>query len=408
MSKTMTKKQKAALMRQMSGVPPAKRRTRRKKKSVNPAPSNPPQARPGTKKNRKRARGKGAVTTAGNTRNFTIPIDEDVGVIMGTTTFGVAVFNGQAMALNPGNPNVFPFASKIAQNYERYEFTKLAFFYRPSVSAFATAGSQGFVGLSATMDASQAIPSSQPAADVMLHSPVVQTSVPTSLTLPKHFLQSKSAREKFFVRQNGNIPGNASVHDYDCGIVFAWTDGQANTNQVGLIRVVGECILSNPLSEPSLNPPINTKVSTFTSVNEAAGPTTTTISLNPNLASAGNFNPLGISLQNGVFTLPAGNYLITLSGDADGSVGNAALGISVVLQMRQIGPTGVGTITGPNISASQQASATGALTPHLPMTYTWMAQSSGGSASTTVEFRATATYSAGTMDYDYVVSFLAV
>jgi len=306
----LTKKEKQVLLQKMSGMPAAapKKRARRARKARvarNPVQrAGPPGPRRSRGKRGKRIARNNQVTTAGNMRSFIIPIDEQIQVVAGTTGFGISTF-----AINPGNPACFPFASRTAQNYERYEFLSLRFEYKPSASVFATVGAQGFVGVTGTMDALQATPSSQQQAEIMHHSPIVETARPTGLTLPKSFLETKSARECFFVRPNGSIPGGADPHLYDCGQVFFWTNGQANTNQIGEFRVIGSCKLINPVLETSSNPAPQYQVASFSQANTVTNLTSGNSFTLP-LATAG---AAGVTIPNtsGSFVPPVGSYMVS-------------------------------------------------------------------------------------------------
>jgi len=379
------------------------RRPRARKMGTNPIiqPSKVAGGRGKRRQGRRRGnrRANNQVTTFGNMRSFKVPIDEDVGEIYGTALFGVAIqqTGGQPLALNPGNPQVFPFLSRIAQNYERYEFTKLRFEYRPSASVFATVGSQGLIGISATMDAAQAPPSSQAQADVMYHGPIVETAVPTHLDLPKSFLQSKSKREKFMVRQNGFIPGGASVHDYDCGLVFPWTNGQVNTSQVGVLRVVGDVVLSNPLLETSAFPPVNNSVSLFTAQNATIASSGVPKILIPDTTQ---FNPLGITQPSpGTYLLPPGNYNVDFNCDLDlTGAPTAGANFSLACFVN-------GTQEEPYTSSSYPASATAVGTQHLQNSYVTFVPSNG---TATVAFSANVTYTATGANVDFSCRFTAV
>jgi hypothetical protein len=352
----------------------------------------------GRKPGQRRQRG-GVTTTAGNTRSFIIPIDEDVGDMVGSTLFSYCGLSlPYTLGINPGNPYLFPFASKIAQNYERYEFESLRFEFRPSVGMYAVQGQQGMVGISATMDAAQTPPSTQPQADTMYHSPVVETAKPTSLSLPKSFMQSKSIREKFFVRQSGLIPGGASPHDYDCGLIFPWTNGQINTNKIGILRVVGKCRLMNPQSSASTNAPVNNCVSLFSCVNLIAGASGVT-NLFP-LGSVTQINPLGITFvvsNNGtLFTLPAGNYNIDFVGDADQSVVSAGIILTCGIQIN-------GANVSPYITNTSYPSS--AVIGHAASSLTWFVSSNG---TTTVGVAYVATYPSGAPNLDGMIRFTAI
>jgi len=331
------------------------------------------------------------VSMAGNTREFVIPIDEDVATIGGSTGF----FSTN-VSINPGNPVMFPFASRVAQNYERYEFLELCFEYRPSVSVFATEGQQGFVGIAATMDAVQAPPLTQAQADVLYHAPVVETAKPTRICLPKSFLQSKSPREKFFVRQNGNIPGGNDPHTYDCGQMFFWTNGQAASSPCGIIRVIGKCRLSNPANDIGGNAAPNFNTSLFHATNVAA---TAGVSQNIPFANTDfNNNLITLDGTNSVFTLPPGNYLIDAAVDLDGSTAGTGVSLSCSL-----------FINGISWNASAFTSVcpvnTGALLPHAQVSFSWFARSNGN---TTVSVHAVPIATGGTLDFDAIVRFVSV
>lgn len=301
----LNKNQRAALVPTIV-VGKGKKRRARRARNQNPPQKSVSQPRrngQGRRRGGRRQRGgNNQVTTAGNMRSFIVPIDEQVALVSGTTGFGIASYS-----LNPGNATCFPFASRTCQNYERYEFQNLRFEYRPSASVFATVGAQGFVGLTGTMDALQAPPSSQAQAEVMHHSPIVETAKPTALSLPKEFLLTRSSRERFFVRQSGNIPGGADPHTYDCGQIFIWTNGQANTNQIGELRVVGSVKLSNPSLETSTSVPPQFMVSQFTTNTSEA-----TANNVYQVVAFGTTVTNGLSAVNtaGSFVLPVGNYIM--------------------------------------------------------------------------------------------------
>jgi len=405
---TLTKKQFMALTpaeRSKLSRPQKKRARRPRNRQMGVNPSIPASKGSAGRSKRRQGRRKGnrrannQVTTFGNTRSFKIPIDEDVGNMFGTTAFAVVVqtVGAQPIALNPGNPQLFPFASRIAQNYERYEFTKLRFEYRPSASEFATVGSQGLVGISATMDAAQAPPSSQPQVDVLFHGPIVETAHATHLDIPKSFLQSKSKREKFMVRQNGFIPGGASVHDYDCGLVFPWTSGQVNTAQIGTLRVIGEVLLSNPLLDTSSFPPVNNSVAVFQGQNIPAGTSGVVTFLTLPVVTQ---NPFGITQPLPYsYLLPAGNYNIDFWSDVDLSGSPTSGGVYSLLCYVN------GTEISPFLSTSYPNSATAVGVQHLALSYGAFVQSNG---TTTLAFATDISYVATTADIDAFLRITAV
>jgi len=202
--------------------------------------------------------------------------------------------------------------SRIAQNYERYEFHDLEFYYRPSQSVFGAQGVQGFVDISATNDAGQNPPSTQQMAEIFRHCPAgpVETAQRCVLRLPKPFMES-ATKQKHFVRPNGLIPGGADPRLFDCGQIFFWTSGQAAGTQIGELRVRGSVCLINQVLENSTIPHINYSVSML--VNSALTPLASTVQTVLPLADTnvahGYANNLVVVNNGGSLVLPVGNYL---------------------------------------------------------------------------------------------------
>lgn len=270
--------------------------------------ANQPRKRNPRRKVRGRGRARGP-TTAGNERSFVLPIDEQIILVNGVTsaTFSTGV---TTLPLNPGNATTFPFLSRTAQNYDRYEFLNLNFHYKPSASVFATVGSQGFVGLSAVSDAKQSPPSSQAMAEILHHSPIVETAKATSLTLTKKFMES-SSKQKHFVRPNGLIPGGSDPHLYDAGQLFFWATGQSATTQIGEVRVTGSVRLMNPVLETSTTAPTNFNASWFASTAaQTYVNTVATTALNATAVA----NNLTIVNTSGSMVPPIGNYQVDFTG----------------------------------------------------------------------------------------------
>lgn len=327
-----------------------------------------------------------------NMKRFTIPIDEQITLVSGNNgAFAAGVLT---YALNPGNPLIFPFTSRTAQNYERYEFQDLMFSYRPSASVFATVGAQGFVGISASDDALQAPPSSQQIAEVFLHSPVVETAKPTNLRLRKVFMES-SSKQMHFVRPNGLLPGGSDAHMYDCGQIFFWCDGQANTNQIGELRVTGRCLLSNPVLEVSTTPPTNNSISSFSST--AVASSATTVAANVLAATVIN-NGLPVLNVAGIFTPPVGNYQVTVNMVLEQTVTGAAIQFALQAQKNGANLTNVpGMANGVPGVATQISDAFVSLTTFV-----------NANGADTFQFVYTPTYTAGAPVYNAIVTWQIV
>jgi len=265
---------------------------------------------------------------------------------------------------------------------------------------FATTGAQGLVGIAATMDALQSPPSTQSQADVMYHSAIVETARPTSLVIPKTFLQSKSLRERFFVRQTGLVPGGGDAHAYDCGQVFPWTNGQVNGNAIGTFRVLGSCLLSNPVSQSAASFQPNNSVALFSGVNQPVPATNVPFSVPIPVTQ---INTLGITIDptSSIFTLPAGNWNVDYAGDVDlnGSSATSNLVFSLCFRINGVNtsPFITSAVPGPN--------AANTVILHASVSACWFVQSAG---TTTVEIRGSASYVVGVADVDSILRFTAV
>lgn len=200
------------------------------------------QSRPTIAKNKQRQRGGvGVITNRGtlstvvsvnqtnNTKSSsTIVKDEFVQQISGITTFADNIFS-----VNPGLTGTFPWLASIAQNYQRYKFDSLEFYYRPLVSAYSTAGQIGKVVLSFNVDAADQAVSSisgleniSPSADGM---PFEQIR----LVVPPRDMNRQM--DAHYVRGSVLPPGD--IKTYDCGLLHVGVSGTSNTSTIGELRV---------------------------------------------------------------------------------------------------------------------------------------------------------------------------
>jgi len=279
------------------------------------------------RKKRTRSRKSGNTRNAimgGDNRGVAHPIDEQVAIVNGSVAFAQTTF-----AINPGNSTMFPLLSRIAQNYERYEFVQLEFYYRPNQSVFGAQGVQGFVDISSTNDAAQAPPSTQQMAEIFHHtiSGPVETAKTCRLHLSKSYLES-SSKQKHFVRPNGQIPGGSDPHLYDCGQIFFWTSGQPAATAIGELRVRGRVVLMNQVLESSTIPHANFSVAQLVqTVNQPLVTSVQSVALLGNTTiNNGYTNNISVVNTAGQIVPPVGNYLVS------GSVNFNSTGLSTVFQ----------------------------------------------------------------------------
>jgi len=306
-----------------------RRRNRNKNKNRPKSKRNVPRTTPNRipKNNRRRNRNRGMNYNQGgmidkfprgnmqsqNFRSGKVSNENDmeyIGDVVSTST-GFVVLN--SYSVNPGQSTVFPWMSKKAILYEKYQFKDLEFIYKPMVSQFASLGTTGKVILSFDYDASDAPPTSKqqmedtdPSADGMPYEMICLKMRPRDL--------HKNSDAKYV--RPGGLPGGSDIKTYDCGILNVATSGiEANSGTLGELWVKYNCLLTVPVLEPTNSAPINHSTSQLVS---SAGELLTTGTLHTILfadtsSTYGYVNGLGAVNTNGSIVLPPGNYIISAS-----------------------------------------------------------------------------------------------
>lgn len=225
---------------------------------------------------------------------------------------------------NPGIAASFPWLSRNAAQYEKYIFTELVYYYKHKVSEFNTAGSQGEVYLAFDYDASDPpFTSTAQIADVDPHN----NGMPSN-----DFAVAVDCREAFddgpkYVR-TGNLPGGASIHDYDCGIINVAVDGAANdTTKLGELHVHYKGFWIKPTLDSTASAAINYRASWFQST---AGEASTTATERTIAVATASTNGLNIVNTSGSMVPPAGNYIVKWSAGGN-DTSNEAFSVSAYL-----------------------------------------------------------------------------
>lgn len=221
------------------------------------------------------------------------------------TVNGTVAFTSTTYPLNPGNSTTFPFASRTAQNFDKYEVMFLEVYYKPSQGVFSAQGVGGMCGISVTADAKQTPPSTKVQAEVYPIKTLGIVNKDMIVKVPKKFLQS-ATNQKHFVR-SGQLPGGADINSYDCGQIFFWTSGEAGATEIGELRIRYKIKLINPVLEPSTTAPTNFSCSWF--VSNGSESCNTGVSKTLALATA-QVNGLGAVNTAGSIVLPVGNYML--------------------------------------------------------------------------------------------------
>lgn len=200
-----------------------------------------------------------------NRRHQVVTEDEYITDINGSTAFSTTPY-----ALNPGQSATFPWAYKIAALYERWRTRYVEFYYKPQVSAYATNGQSGKVMLSFDYNASDSAPTTkQQVEDTRPHADAMPYEV-VRLRLDPKLLNSQDSK---YVRPGGQ-PAGTDLKTYDGGVLYVSTDGNANANVIGELRVRYSFELMTPVLESSVLP----NVGAFAHIVEGASQTATNTS----------------------------------------------------------------------------------------------------------------------------------
>jgi len=247
--------------------------------------------------------------------------DEFVALIDGSSSF-----TSRAFPIQPGMGATFPFGSKVASLYERYQVRDLAFYFKPTVSGFAVGGQAGKVLLSVDYDALSAAPSSIQEVESM--DPHIDGMPYQSIEL-RLDPQRCTPKGGKFTRQT-MVPGG-DLKTYDAGTLFVSVAGNLTAANIGELRVRYTLSLMNPRLTAVKIAPCN-----CISVFRAPGDTPFPAALSNMLGfvqAPENYNPLGIlvNVVGGGFTIPAGTYRVSLNTSFYAPVGCRIVTFNVVI-----------------------------------------------------------------------------
>lgn len=289
-SKQKKQKQKKNMQKQRKSAPAGRRRKAKLRRGPN--------------SNLQRRSGVGRMNAYGNQttnrRNGYIAEDEFIIDINGSVGFSTTSF-----AVNPGQPSVFPWASRSAAQYSEYCFEMLEFMYKPEVTGFATQGQTGKVILSFDYDATAAVPTTKQQVEAADPHADDLPCEPLHLVIDCAQIHKGDAK---FVRV-GAQPANTDLKTYDAGILSVSTIGQANTTLVGELHVRYRIRLEKPLLDPAVV--VGGAVHFSGTVPTTADNFATMV-----LQSGGTPTLTGITAAANVITFPAGipgNYLVSLA-----------------------------------------------------------------------------------------------
>lgn len=133
------------------------------------------------------------------------------------------------ISINPGLVGSFPWLSRIAANYESYQFESLRFHYETSAS---TAGT-GVVVLTVDYDPADQAPTSK--TQMLAYRGAVRSS-PWSPSCHVSLKEDITKRKTYYVRA-GNLAPTLDITLYDTGTLYVMTTGQGSTANIGELWV---------------------------------------------------------------------------------------------------------------------------------------------------------------------------
>lgn len=148
--------------------------------------------------------------------------------------------NINTFPINPGLVLLFPWLSRIAGNFESYQFYDLCFRFETEASSAST----GTVLLSVDYDASDAPPTTKQQA--LAYRGAVRSS-PWCACVHTSIKEDLTKRKSYFVRAGGLSTSN-DITLYDTGNLFVMTIGQVGTAVVGELWVEYDIKLMTPRS----------------------------------------------------------------------------------------------------------------------------------------------------------------
>jgi len=272
----------------------------------------------------------GGGNRATNRRTQVIEEDEYIGDVNGSVAFAATAFSA-----NPGQAGTFPWGSRIAALYEKYEYESLEFYYKREVSEFATNGSAGKVILSFDYDASDSAPTTkQQVEDSVPHADGMPCTEIIRLPIDVTTMRNQPAR---FVRP-GSLPANTDVKNYDVGNFYISTYGNVNATVIGELHVRYRVRFSKPVLEAAGAASQSGAFALF--VSAAAGETSSGAAYQMKFADS-VFNPISAVNTAGSIVLPAGVYLIETA-ITDVTSGGIIANLSIGGTTQTFGPPGAG------------------------------------------------------------------
>lgn len=238
---------------------------------------------------------------------------ELIDTIAGSTSF--SVFN--SYELNPGLSATFPWLSTQADSWEQYRFHRLEACY---ISRTSTS-EKGSIIFAPEYDSLDSAPATEK--DAMSYEGAQDDNVWNCFSTHFNVKDMFPLGPRKYIRSSGAIPGDLKT--YDAGVLHVCTNGEDSTDDIGKLYFRYDVEFFIPQTGPSMGPR-NSRLSLF----NVPGAFSLTSGVNATLTFTEEVeNPLGIVNNSGVFTLPAGKWLITAECHVDGFAASSELTVLV-------------------------------------------------------------------------------
>jgi hypothetical protein len=296
--------------------------------------------------------------------------DELIQAVDGSVSLAATQF-----AINPGLPNTFPIGAPEAKRWTEWRAEMVEFYFLSTVSGYASQGQKGRVVLACDYSALNDAPTSLQAAEALHAALGKPADKRIGLMLDVSILNKADPK---YIR-SGPVPPNSDVRLFDGGNLWFVTSGMAGTDEIGELRVRYRFRVRLPNLDDT--PTLSSR--TVAIFNLGTTQTLTTNTQTTVLFDEEVVNGPGITNNSGVFTLPAGVYLVRAEMQCTDSASEA-------FHMALYGWVD-GAVTVPP-SSSGAATTTSSYGPFVGLT--WYAVSDG---TTTVALRALFIGASGTL-----------
>nr|UJQ92677.1 MAG: hypothetical protein [Narnaviridae sp.] len=226
---------------------------------------------------------------------------ERIGTVQGSSNFSV-VGN---FPLNPGLPASFPWLSATASQYEKYRVHKIVYRYK---NLKGTA-SDGNILMAFDFDSLDSAPTS-----------AIQMTQYTRCTdgSPWRIFEMSVPPSNLELYTRSGIPAGSDLKTYDMGRLFVAAEGCADGSAHGYLEVEYDIELLKKQSPASGGVSTNRQVSFFSGTMNFVQNAAIGWVANPTALA----NPIGVTFTlAGVYTVPAGSYIVTYQTNVDSSPG---------------------------------------------------------------------------------------